>query len=286
MSTFIAALPMYDWPEVRADTDAVWASIRDRLRREGVDAPEHLARCNADLPPVPGGICDETGNVIAADPGSLPPDEFDLPTLWRHPRLLVALACWGPLNEELGDHVHAVGQWLYDGIEGGRGADYSSVVIMRREGEGPRGRGIPQDVPAPEDGRALLPVERMRDRHFAFNSSDSMSGVIMLRRDLARVGAISDEAAFTEFWSGMLQTGGHRDSIRAVADGRADVASIDCRSWALAKRFEPAARNVYPAGWTGRGRGLPFISAGATREPVLRLLRSVLQGFGSTGARS
>jgi hypothetical protein len=37
MSTFIAALPMYDWPEVRPETDAEWAAIRDRLRKEGID---------------------------------------------------------------------------------------------------------------------------------------------------------------------------------------------------------------------------------------------------------
>ncbi|MGN6537639.1 MAG: phosphate ABC transporter substrate-binding protein, partial [Mesorhizobium sp.] len=40
MSRFIAALPMYDWPEVRAEVDAQWARLRDALRRRGVDAPD------------------------------------------------------------------------------------------------------------------------------------------------------------------------------------------------------------------------------------------------------
>ena len=38
----IAALPMYDFPWVRAPTDRMWATIRDRLRAQGIPAPEAL----------------------------------------------------------------------------------------------------------------------------------------------------------------------------------------------------------------------------------------------------
>ena len=68
MSNFIAALPMYDWPETRAETDAEWARIRDSLRAQGVDAPESVVRRNADLPPVPGGIRDVPGAGHCAGP--------------------------------------------------------------------------------------------------------------------------------------------------------------------------------------------------------------------------
>lgn len=283
MSAFIAALPMYDWPEIRTETDAAWARLRDRLRQQGIDAPERLVRRNADLPPVPGGIRDAAGNPIAADPASLPPDELDLAALWRHPRLLVSMACWGPLSEGLGAHVRVVGQSRYDGIEGGKAEEYSSVIVMRRDAGTPNGEEIARPVPAPKDGRPLLPLDGLRGRRFAFNAHDSMSGLIALRRDLIGIGAIPDEAAFLGFWSEMLQTGGHRDSVRAVARGLADVAAVDCRSWALALKFEPAAKRLAPAGWTGRSRGLPFISAGATQEPVLRVLRSLLGDFHSAG---
>ncbi len=40
----VASLPMYDWPEVRAATDAWWAALRDALRARGLAAPEALAR--------------------------------------------------------------------------------------------------------------------------------------------------------------------------------------------------------------------------------------------------
>ena len=75
-----------------------------------------------------------------------------------------------------------------------------------------------------------------------------------------------------------MATGGHRASIRAVAEGRADVAAIDCRSWQLARRFEPAARELHAVGWTRRSKGLPFICARRFDRhlPVLREAAAVL----------
>ena len=96
--TWIAALPMYDWPELRNETDALWANMRRRFLDHGIDAPENLVRRNGDLPPVPGGIRSADGTVIAADPATLDPDGFDLSVLWRHPDLLISNTCWGPME--------------------------------------------------------------------------------------------------------------------------------------------------------------------------------------------
>ncbi|TIX59554.1 MAG: phosphate ABC transporter substrate-binding protein, partial [Mesorhizobium sp.] len=35
MSDFVAALPMYDWPEMRSEVDAQWARLRDAFRQKG-----------------------------------------------------------------------------------------------------------------------------------------------------------------------------------------------------------------------------------------------------------
>ena len=40
----IAVLTMYDWPQVRADTDQLWAAVRDNLTDLGVEAPRDLSR--------------------------------------------------------------------------------------------------------------------------------------------------------------------------------------------------------------------------------------------------
>lgn len=247
MSGFVAALPMYDWPECRAGTDAFWAEIRDALRCRDIDAPERLARRNADMPAVPGGIRDAAGRPVAPDPATLPPEELDLFTLWRHPALLFCQTCWGPMEAGLRPHVRVLAQPDYSACEGGEGADYSSAIVMRR--------GEAGDCPAPADGRDLLPLASMRGARLAYNDPHSMSGLIGLARDLDAHGA--DLSIFSE----RIATGGHRASVAAVAEGRADVAAVDCRSWALARRFEPRAGELGVAGWTSRRKGLPYIAA-------------------------
>jgi ABC-type phosphate/phosphonate transport system substrate-binding protein len=273
MSDFIAALPMYDWPEARAEVDAEWAAIRAGLIASGLDAPERLVRRNSDLPAVPGGIRNAAGVVIAPDPATLPPDELDFPTVWRHPNLLFGQTCWGPLELGLAADVRVIGQPDYSGFEGGEGEFYSSAVVMR-QGSAERGRADPSpdlrsDPPLKGEGgvgaAASIPLDLIRGKRLAFNSDDSMSGNIALTRDLAAMGESLD------IFSERIESGGHRSSIVAVAEARADVAAIDCRSWALARRFEPAAKDVRVVGWTARRKGLPYIAAlGApvTRWPL------------------
>jgi len=260
MSQVIAALPMYDWPEVRDETDTQWAAIRARLAAAGIEAPEGLVRRNADMPAVPGGIRDTAGTVMAPDPASLPPDELDPHTLWRHPALIFGQTCWGPMELGLQEHVVVVGQPDYSAFEGGEGELYSSVILMRKSSSRSRAEAQFSDP---------LPVEIMRGARFAFNGPDSMSGIIALTRDLAT------QSERIDLFGERIETGGHRQSIRAVAEGRADVCAIDCRSWALAQRFEPAARDLTPVGWTARRKGLPYITSRAHRDLAETIARAL-----------
>lgn len=267
MSETVASLPMYDWPEVRAEVDARWARLRENLRRRGVGAPEKLARCNADLPAVPGGIRDASDAVVAPDPATLPPDRLDHHALWLHPALLLAQTCWGPMSLGMGGHVQVVGQPDYLGFEGGQASLYSSAIIMRRHAGS-------MPVAAPLDGSSSLPVDLLRGKRFVYNSADSMSGILALTRDLAGMGETLD------IFSERGESGGHRASVIAVAEGRADVAAIDCRSWAMTRRFEPAAQAVQVVGWTARRKGLPFITARTTPAETVLVLREELASAG------
>lgn len=246
----IAALPMYDWPERQAEVDAEWTRIRDGMRARGISAPEHLTRRNGDMPAVPGGIRDERGAVIAPDPATLPPDELDLPTLWRHPALLFGQTCWAPIELGLSPHVSLVGDPDYNSIEGGRDSLYSSAIVLRRA-DMPSHIGIK----APGDGLAQIPVSLIRGKRFAFNGTDSMSGYHGFKRDLEKTGETLD------IFSALIETGAHRSSIQAIAADKADFATIDARSWYLAQRHEPAARHLVVVGWTALRPGCPFISA-------------------------
>ncbi len=259
--TAVAALPMYDWGKVREETDAEWAALRGRLVALGVAAPEKLVRSNADLPPVPGGIQSSNGEQIAPDPASLPPDGLELQALWRHPNLVLAQTCWGPLELGLAEHVTVIGQPDYSVYEGGRDIYYRSAILMHRRTNG-------ADTEVPSDGGPAFNLAELRDLRFAYNGPDSMSGLMALRRDLVAAGAIASEVDFEHFWSQMIISGGHRQSVIEVAEGRADVATIDCRTLELSRRFEPAMSEIRIAGWTAERKGLPYIAAPALAQPI------------------
>lgn len=262
MSKFVAALPMYDWPEARGEVDAQWARLRDAFRQRGIDAPETIVRSNGDLPPVPGGILDDAGRLIAPDPATLPADELDFHELWLSPALLFGQTCWGPMELGLARHVQVIAQPNYDAFEGGQGEFYSSALVMAADG------GLP--VASPQDGKAVIPLDLLRGKRFIFNNPDSMSGLIGLTRDLEAMGESLD------IFASRGESGGHRSSIVAVAEGRADIAAIDCESWALAQRFEPAAKGVKVVGWTARRKGLPYITARTTPEKTIALMREAV----------
>lgn len=265
MSSFIAALPMYDWAEARAEVDASWARLRAQLRAAGVDAPERLARRNGDLPAVPGGIRDAEGRVIAPDPATLPAEELDLPTLWRHPRLLFGQTCRGPMETTgLAAHVQVLGEPDYSAIEGGKGTLYSSAILMCVQGA--------VEAPSPDDGRAMLPLDLLRGRRFAFNGPDSMSGLLAIERDLEAAGE------GLALFSGRSETGSHRASMVTVAEGRADFCAVDCLTWHLARRFEPAAEALRAVGWTARRPGLPYICARGLPDEIRQMLQGLVAG--------
>jgi ABC-type phosphate/phosphonate transport system substrate-binding protein len=79
VSQAVAALPMYDWPEARAETDGLWAAVRDRLRARGIEAPEALSR------------------------------EIGLMEGWTHQRLLLGQTCGLPLVGALAGRVVVIG---------------------------------------------------------------------------------------------------------------------------------------------------------------------------------
>jgi ABC-type phosphate/phosphonate transport system substrate-binding protein len=260
--SWIAALPMYDWPETRASTDAQWASFRNALRAANIEAPLDLVRSNAAIPSVVGGIADMSGNRIAEDPALLRPNDLDLHTLWRHPTLLLAQTCWGPMNAGLAQHVIVLGQPDYSDFEGGQGTFYRSALLMRSNGA---------NVPAPTDDGACLPMDPLRNAVLAYNDAQSMSGLIALCADLETAGEGMHIFADT------IETGSHRASIAAVAQGEADLCAIDCRSLHLARLFEPAVSELRIVGWTARRHGLPFITSRHTPVSVVGEMRRIMR---------
>ena len=144
----IASLPMYDWPEVRAHNDALWAKFAALLIADHIAAPHSLTRSD------------------------------DLEALWLSPDLLLAQTCSYPLETILHGKVHYVATPSY-AVEGCETpGHYRSVILKSGEGE---------NEPVPAYSKAHLP-DWLPSARVAINGSDSMSGYHALKRDVETAG--------------------------------------------------------------------------------------------------
>jgi len=218
----IAALPMYDFPELQADNDALWSALAESLTAAGVAY-------------IPAGLTRDRRH-------------FDL---WRDPNLLLAQACEYPIATDCAGAVQLVATPLYTAA-GCVGAFYRSAMIVRRH----------------EPAATLADMRGMR---CVINEWSSNSGMNLLRA------AVAPLAAGAEFFDSVDLSGSHRRSIEMVADGEADLAAIDCVSWAHFQRIAPERTGTLRVlGWTEASPSLPFVTAAGTDAATVRALRSAL----------
>ena len=98
-----ASFPMYDWPEIRAATDAWWRGLAEALRAEGLEnVPDTLLR------------------------------DVDMQELWAAPDLLISQTCGYPLTHSWSGRLMPVAVPHYN-VEGCDGADYCSFIVVRRD---------------------------------------------------------------------------------------------------------------------------------------------------------
>jgi ABC-type phosphate/phosphonate transport system substrate-binding protein len=218
----IAALPMYDFPELQAAHDALWSAIAERLAAAGVgNVPTRLTR------------------------------DLEHRDTWRHPQLLLGQACEYPLAKSFGNHLVIVATPRY-AAPGCAGLFYKSAVIVR----------------ADDPAGSLADV---RGRRCAVNELDSNSGMNLLRAALAPL------AAGAQFFGSVTLSGSHRRSIELIVSGEADVAAVDCVTFAHLQAIDPALTSaVRVLSWTPPSPCLPFVTARSTNPTTLARLRSAL----------
>lgn len=179
--------------------------------------------------------------------------------VWPDPGLVLSQTCGYPFAKRLRGKVTLVGAPVYD-VPGCDGATYCSFLVVRRTDP-------------------VASVAALRGRRAAINGWDSQSGFSALRATVA---------PFTgggRFFGEVVVSGGHRSSLRAVAEDVADVAAVDAVCWALAQRHEPAAyaqlRVLAPS---PTAPSLPFITA-AGDDPMrhIALLYALKQTLASAG---
>lgn len=170
---------------------------------------------------------------------------------WLHPRLLLAQTCGFPYVRHLRGRVRLVATPVY-GFPGGTGAERRSVVV------------VVADAP-------FAHVADLRGARAAINDPGSNSGANLLA---ALVAPLSRDG---RFFSSVKVTGGHRESLAAVAAGRTDVAAIDSVTFGLLSAHAPEeVASVRVLCETPGGPGLPLITRGAATDGEVAVLRQAL----------
>ncbi len=163
---------------------------------------------------------------------------------WGRPDLVLGQICNLPWRAQFRDRVTILGTADYD--IGAGPCEYFSVIVAR----------ISDPAPGPR---------------FALNDPLSNSGW-----DLPQEWARDAGVALRP----VLVTGSHAASLRAVVDGRADLAGIDAVTFRAMQRWDEAARHVRIIGQTRTGPGMSFITArghdpGPMREALEEALRAM-----------
>ena len=170
---------------------------------------------------------------------------------WSDPGLLLSQTCGFPYAHHLHGRVQLVATPCYD-APGCDGPFYRSWIISR-------------------DGDESSGLAGSRGKRLAINDPDSLSGCKAVEMMLPTGSTLES------FFSGIVTSGAHVESIAFVARGDADIAAIDCVTWSLLARHRPASIEgvrIIDEGPTLPG--LPLITAAGTSEVELRCLRESL----------
>ena len=191
------------------------------------------------------------------------PDELlhsrPLEALWTDPDLLISQCCGLDVVKNYTRHLVPLATPLSvaSGCDGHR---YRSKIIV------------------PEESKASC-LEDLRGKICAVNGPESHSGMNALR---ALIAPLSEGR---RFFSRVRETGAHIDSIVMVAKGEADVAAIDCVTYAILERHRPAAvEGVRVLSHTDYGPGIPYVTrTNADPETVEKMREAIVDAFGDPG---
>jgi len=173
---------------------------------------------------------------------------------WRDPRLLLSQTCGYPFTHALAGTVQLVGLFTYT-VPGSAGIFCRSHLVARQE----------------HAGHALSDFRGLRA---AFNSADSQSGYNALRAALAPV------ALKGRFFAEVVETGSHAASLAAVQHDRADLAAIDCVTYAgLGRDMPQALAGLCIVGHTQPYPGLPLVTARDTSAHEVLALQHALEAL-------
>lgn len=168
--------------------------------------------------------------------------ETDYMEGWGRPDLVLGQICNLPWRARFRDRVTVIGASNY-GLPGAGPGEYYSVIVARA------------DDPAPGP-------------RFALNDPLSNSGWD-LPQEWARQAGVTLRP--------VVLTGSHLGSLRAVAEGRADLAGVDAITFRNLQRWEPLAASLRVIARTATSPGMSFITApGRDPAPYWEAIREAI----------
>ena len=187
---------------------------------------------------------------IADVPQALIHDQPIKPT-WGHPDLFFSQACGYDLRHSFAEILQPLVTLCHD-VPGCDGPTYSSLLV----------------VPEASTARS---VEDLRDQVCVINGRESHSGMSALR---AKVAPLSRNG---RFFAEIKVSGAHVESLAAVRRGEADIAAIDCITFALVERYRPAALDgVRVLGATAQAPSPPYVTRVDTPDETVERMRAAL----------
>ncbi len=164
--------------------------------------------------------------------------DFDL---LRNPAMFLGHTCGYPLMRFLRSDCYPVCVPLFD-VDGCEGKFYSSHIVVSADSE-------------------IDKLSECQNGIVAINDQDSNSGMNVLRHAIASLGNPPP------FFSGVIVSGSHLNSLTSVANGETDVAAIDSVSFALIKDEWPELiGRVKTIGYSEVSCGLPLVIPASERE--------------------
>ncbi len=188
---------------------------------------------------------DQLGNLLATllkDNGINCPSTLDRETasstVWTSGKCLLSQTCGWPFISHLYEHVSLITTPVYD-IDGCSGTTHRSRLVCRGN-----------------DKRGAL--AEFKEATVAINELDSQSG------HQAMKSALTAASLPAPFFSKGIVSGAHRQSIKLVADGQADICAVDPVSWQFALRYEKAVTDSLRV--IGEGPEIPGLPLVCSRE--------------------
>lgn len=181
----------------------------------------------------------------------LPAAHLPLTALWSAPQLLLAQTCGYPFMTQLKGRVRLIGRPCYELPSCGEG-QHCSLLLGRSDD--PR-----MDLQAFAGSRGVI------------NGPDSNSGMNLLRHSVAPLHRGG------RFFSSLQVSGGHRESLRWLREGRADLAAIDCVTFAyLARDASHEVAGLRQIAQSAASPTLPYIASLASSAEQAEALRAVM----------